>query len=786
MLSATRKAKREYWRRLIDSASDDADLYKVVGWHRAAPSLKSPPLVVDGQPIEGTREKAQALLDKVLHRYDSTDDLEADPILENRASTLPWDTNVSLEEVERNTIGVSSTSPGADKVTVRLLKACWDSFKGYIRDLFECCLKRSYLPKVWRLAEVVMPPKVGKKDKSSIRSWRPIALLSCVGKGLERTIARRIAWTSLTHSTLSPQHCGALPKRSAMDLVSAFVHDVECAFARKREVTLVTMDVQGAFDALLPRRLLKRMQDQGWPVPLLKMIRSFLQERKVMVRLEDAYTDESRVQCGTPQGSPLSPVLYMLYLAELLNQDQALRFGYADDIALYRIGNTLEENVTAITQDVRRIEAWGLANKVAFAPEKLEMMHFTRRRHAHAPEAVISPTLTIQPTTSAPGDTKQPALRWLGVWLDRKLTFKRHIAERVEKARKVALHIKHLANTVHGPPAASLRKATITCAEAIYEAPCGPVATGSTTPDPIPPHYTPGCRTDPTQGIDKETAAASFNDWWNALPPNTVTIFSDGSESYDDAGKHVGYGYAIYQGQALVATGKGAINTLSHVFDAEAIGALKGLQKALTLPSNADTQRWLCIDSTSVIWCKRANASDTSQWAFLESHRLIDRHAVNIRWSPGHQGITGNEAADSLADAGAKSDIVDPGPTAQPTISGIGSIARSLAHNVTSGWWRKNEPTLSGGYRKWQLDYALKEPMELKLSRPTLHRLLALRSRHGDFEAYHKRFKHEDAETHCPCGKAKTPEHLVFCEISVRRFHSARHNTLYDDTKAAS
>ncbi|RAL67139.1 hypothetical protein DID88_007917 [Monilinia fructigena] len=136
----------------------------------------------------------------------------------------------------------------------------------------------------------------------------------------------------------------------------------------------------------------------------------------------------------------------------------------------------------------------------------------------------------------------------------------------------------------------------------------------------------------------------------------------------------------------------------------------------------------------------------------------------------GTRVITGNEAADSLADAGAKSDIVDPGPTAQPTISGIGSIARSLAHNVTSGWWRKNEPTLSGGYRKWQLDYALKEPMELKLSRPTLHRLLALRSRHGDFEAYHKRFKHEDAETHCPCGKAKTPEHLVFCEISVRRF----------------
>ncbi|RAL62761.1 hypothetical protein DID88_004603 [Monilinia fructigena] len=113
---------------------------------------------------------------------------------------------------------------------------------------------------------------------------------------------------------------------------------------------------------------------------------------------------------------------------------------------------------------------------------------------------------------------------------------------------------------------------------------------------------------------------------------------------YDDAGKHVGYGYAIYQGQALVATGKGAINTLSHVFDAEAIGALKGLQKALTLPSNADTQ-------TMAI----------------------------------------------LADAGAKSDIVDPGPTAQPTISGIGIDSTKPGSQRYKWMVAQNEPTLSGG-----------------------------------------------------------------------------------------
>ena len=127
-------------------------------------------------------------------------------------------------------------------------------------------------------AEVAMIPKVGKRDKESVRSWRPIALLSCLSKGLERTIARQVAWTALTRGVLSPQHGGALPKRASMDLVASFVHDVEKGFAAGLQTTLVTMDVQGAFDALLKRRLLKRMTEQGWPLPLLKLVDSFLSD----------------------------------------------------------------------------------------------------------------------------------------------------------------------------------------------------------------------------------------------------------------------------------------------------------------------------------------------------------------------------------------------------------------------------------------------------------------------------------------------------------------------------
>jgi hypothetical protein len=188
-----RQAKRDYWKHIINGFQDNKALY-VIGWHKFASNLKAPPLIINGHTIEDTREKAEALRIEVLNRYSASDDLDTNPLLNWKGiGNLPWDQGVSLEEVERNTIGVSSTSPGTDKVTVRLLQACWTHAKHAIHNLFNSCLAANHFPQVWKLAEVAMLPKVGNKDRTSPRSWRPIALLSCISKGLERIIARRLA-----------------------------------------------------------------------------------------------------------------------------------------------------------------------------------------------------------------------------------------------------------------------------------------------------------------------------------------------------------------------------------------------------------------------------------------------------------------------------------------------------------------------------------------------------------------------------------------------------------------
>lgn len=463
-----RKAKKAYWRQVIDEVSDDRALFKLIAWHKMTPDNGDSPLRIGDRTITDGLEKAEALREAVLHRFSAEDDIpqslpsDIRDYTHTHCPTLPWNTYVSIEEVERNTIGVSSTSPGPDRVTVELLRLCWAQIQDTIQKIFQRCLELSYFPRIWKLAEVTMIPKVGKKDRTSPRSWRPIALLSCLGKGLERTVARRIAWTAMSHKILSPQQGGALPKRSAADLTAAFTHDVEAAWARGKHVSLITMDVQGAFDALLKNRLIQRMAKQGWPAQTLYFVDSFLTERNIQVRLGEETTPSYQTECGTPQGSPLSSILYTLYLAELLNADTKHRFGYADDISIYRGTHSLDENTEQLAEDVRLIKEWGDANKIAFAPEKLEMIHLTRQRGQHNPPCTVNEDLTIDPVPPG-GSSNQPALRWLGVWFDRKLTFRRHVATRAAKAMKVAYHIRDLARTTYGPPASSLRKATIAC-----------------------------------------------------------------------------------------------------------------------------------------------------------------------------------------------------------------------------------------------------------------------------------------------------------------------------------
>ncbi|EFY95406.2 reverse transcriptase, RNaseH [Metarhizium robertsii ARSEF 23] len=202
-----RRAKRQYWRILIDGFSDSASVYKAVRWLKSPGAFQPPPLQIGDDVYETQLDKANVLGHSTLERRTVADNI-ADPwILVLPARKIPF-------------AQTGNTSPGADNITVKLLQAAWDITGGHVCRLYQGCLTVGHHPGVFREAEVAMIPKPGKRNLSPPRVWRPISLLYCPGEGLERMIARQLACASIYYAVLHPQQASALPKRSAVDLVA--------------------------------------------------------------------------------------------------------------------------------------------------------------------------------------------------------------------------------------------------------------------------------------------------------------------------------------------------------------------------------------------------------------------------------------------------------------------------------------------------------------------------------------------------------------------------------------
>ncbi len=116
------------------------------------------------------------------------------------------------------------------------------------------------------------------------------------------------------HSLLSAQHMGACLGRSIDTALYFFIQQIHATWQNKYGVaTLLFLDMTGAFDRVVPSRLLHNIKEKKILEWRVKWVGSFIGNRTTTLRLPGYKTDAFLTHMGIPQASPLSAILFLFY-----------------------------------------------------------------------------------------------------------------------------------------------------------------------------------------------------------------------------------------------------------------------------------------------------------------------------------------------------------------------------------------------------------------------------------------------------------------------------------------
>ena len=249
---------------------------------------------------------------------------------------------IDLPLVGRILSGCSNQSaPGEDRMGAEIVKLLWQWDPERITNLVRLCIQIGTHPESWKTAKGVVIPKPGKPDYRQIRAHRVIALLDSMGKLVEKTAAHLIADQLERKRSLHEGQYGCRRRRSCVDAVAVLISDAQQAWSRKNVAGALLMDVKSAFNNVSRGHLIGRIVALGVESDLVRWTESFVSERKVRLVLNGQEGDDHEVDTGIPQGSPVSPILFTVYLPGLFGHMEervpgVKALSFVDDVAWTR------------------------------------------------------------------------------------------------------------------------------------------------------------------------------------------------------------------------------------------------------------------------------------------------------------------------------------------------------------------------------------------------------------------------------------------------------------------
>jgi len=420
------KSKMESWKsavNLVNIENPWNHIYKSI-----TNKLKTPVILTTIQDRSGEltgdmKTSLNAIMDSFIPTDSDSGDTEAQKELRESCSTPPNTEDDCLftpAEIKAAIIRFKpNKSPGEDGISSEILMKVFQMFPQFFTSVYNACLKNSYFPNEWKKAIVIPIAKPGKEDSTLPSKFRPISLLNVAGKLLEKLLIDRIIHFLITNQLLSSNQFGFLPQRGTLNALFEVKTYVESNLARGCYTGIVSLDVQGAFDSAWWPSILNQLKQKNCPRNLFELTRSYFSERKAQIILNE-HEITREVKRGCPQGSCSSPGFWIIMFDTLLKLpylQTSKVLAFADDLLLLIEGNSIRELESNINVELKKVKTWADGNKIKFNNDKSKYMVITKKR-------AIEP---MKVTLNDKNIEKVDTLKYLGITLDSKWTFRTHI-----------------------------------------------------------------------------------------------------------------------------------------------------------------------------------------------------------------------------------------------------------------------------------------------------------------------------------------------------------------------
>ena len=277
------------------------------------------------------------------------------------------------------------------------------------------------VPHEMKVARVVPIHKSGSRAKAT--NYRPISLLSVLAKVIESLVYDQLNGYLSKRKILTDRQYGFRKEKSTKSALIRFINTVQKDLDNKKKAVAVYIDLKKAFDTVNHKILIQKLELYGIRGHALEWFKSYLNDRKQYVACGQVKSNMAAVEFGVPQGSNLGPLLFLIYVNDLprcLNNGHATLF--ADDTTVYNTANNIGEIQNKTNEDLKNLVEWCRANKLTLNTSKTYGCIFGE-----------NPTQEIGIKIGDTDVNMSQSVKYLGVHVDSKLSWKAHIAHVANK-----------------------------------------------------------------------------------------------------------------------------------------------------------------------------------------------------------------------------------------------------------------------------------------------------------------------------------------------------------------